>query len=419
MIPTLIASINGKVVGQLCDENGYWTFQYSPSWLPNGFPISPAFPLTAAKFADSATTRDVAWFFDNLLPEEAAREVLAKDAQVTIDDAWGLLTYFGAESAGAITLLTQEGTAAPAGLVQLPDAEIQRRIDQMPKRSLSADAPKRMSLAGAQHKLAVTVVNGELFEPTGNACSTHILKPDSKSEEYPHTSVNEHFCMSLAGALKLTVPKTEVRYVPWPIYLVERFDREVSGAELVRRHALDALQLLSLDRRLKYQKASTETLKECISKCRASLKTKQEIFAWIIFNVLIGNADAHMKNISFIVDPAGIRLAPFYDLVSTVVYATPQYDREGPHWPNVMLSMPIGKATKYSEVTRCDLLQVADELELGTKPAQRIVDELVRKIQPVSAEIMEHALVTATPGEKRLLNLIYQLPIKEMSQRLA
>ena len=418
---TLIASINGAVVGHVRDESGYWTFQYTESWLNNpiSFPISPALPLVFKKFSDTSTLRAVAWFFDNLLPEESAREVLAKDAKVTVDDAWGLLAYFGAESAGAITLLPEGSKVAPPGRISLSDPDLQQRIDQMPQRSLSANAPKRMSLAGAQHKLAVSLVNGELFEPIGDKCSTHILKPDSKNIAYPHTAVNEHFCMRLASILKITVPLTEVRRVPSPVYLIERFDRAISRERLVRCHVLDALQLLSLDRNLKYQKASATTLKECIDKCGAVLKSKQAIFAWVVFNVLIGNADAHMKNISFIVDSSGIRLAPFYDLVSTVVYATPQYDREGPHWPNVGLSMPIGQATSYSDVTRFGLLQVADELELGPKVALRILNELVKATEPAAANLLSNSVKTATPGEQRLLSLIYQLPIKEISKKLS
>ncbi|SFG25413.1 HipA N-terminal domain-containing protein [Neptunomonas qingdaonensis] len=50
-------------------------------------------------------TRPVQWFFDNLLPEEGARELLASGAKIDKADAFGLLETFGAESAGAMTLL--------------------------------------------------------------------------------------------------------------------------------------------------------------------------------------------------------------------------------------------------------------------------------------------------------------------------
>jgi len=42
---------------------------------------------------------------------------------------------------------------------------------------------------------------------------------------------------------------------------------------------------------------------------------------WVIFNYLIGNSDAHGKNISLLLLPEGPMLAPFYDLLSTRIYA--------------------------------------------------------------------------------------------------
>lgn len=415
---SLQASINGQPVGTLRQEQGYWSFQYAAEWLANGeaFPLSPALPLRAEKYQDDSTTRTVAWYCDNLLPEEAAREVLAADAGVTVDDAWGLLTYFGAESAGALTLLPPEAVPAEGGVVPLSDAELQQRIDQMPRRSLSAGSPKRMSLAGAQHKLAVVVREGALFEPVGSECSTHILKPDSRTDAYPHTAINEHFCMQLAAGLGLPVPATAIRYIPSAIYLVERFDRHQNGAGLERRHALDALQLLSYDRALKYHKASVATLNACLAHCAASLRAKQDLFAWTVFNVLIGNADAHMKNVSFLVDASGIRLAPFYDLVSTVVYATPEHDRHGPHWPRVDLSMPIGEARSFATITRADLFRFAEEMALPVKAAERRLTTMLKAIAPLADTLVSQLGQGA--GEKRLLRSIRQMPIREMVARL-
>jgi len=40
----------------------------------------------------------------------------------------------------------------------------------------------------------------------------------------------------------------------------------------------------------------------------------------VIFNYLIGNADAHGKNFSLLYDEGKPRLAPAYDLLSTAVY---------------------------------------------------------------------------------------------------
>jgi serine/threonine-protein kinase HipA len=418
---SLIASINGATVGVLHEEDGIWSFQYDQAWLAraDAFPISPGLPLKSEKIVDQGSKRPVQWFCDNLLPEELAREVLAKDAGVEIDDAWGLLAYFGSESAGAITLLPPDADSLGTGVRPLPNDELQRRINQMPRRSLSADSPKRMSLAGAQHKLAVSIQGGQLMEPLGAECSTHILKPDSKADGYPHTAINEHFCMQLAKSLDLPVPNTELRYVPWPIYLVERFDRERRGEQLLRLHTLDALQLLSLDRRLKYQKASAESLLACIKQCRTGARARQDIFRWTLFNVLIGNADAHLKNASFFISADGVTLAPFYDLVSTVVYTAAQFDQQGPHWPEATLSMPIGKARRYSEIQREDLLVFAEEINLRPQIADRHLKEMLAKILPSAERLIAEISPRAHAGEQRILQMIYHLPLKEMVAKLA
>lgn len=416
----LLASINGQPVGVLREEGGYWSFQYDPRWLSQRehYAISPKLPLQPEKIADNGTQRPVQWFCDNLLPEETTRELLAKDAAVGVDDAWGLLAYFGAESAGAITLQPPRGVAPASGLKPLPDDELQRRIDELPRRSLSADSPKRMSLAGAQAKLAVVLRDSQLHEPIGGECSTYILKPDSKVEGYPHTAINEYFCMTLARQVGLPVPEIQFRQAPSPIYLVERFDRNLRADAVERIHTLDALQLLSLDRRLKYSQASVETLNECIKLCRTPAQARINLFRWTVFNVLIGNHDAHMKNISFLVGPRGITLAPFYDLVSTVIYTTREYDPRPPHWPNVELTIPLGKARFFADLTRHDL--VAFGLQLGLKEgvAGRLIDTLVSTLNRDLPTIANQFRTIANAGQQRVINAILAMPIGEMSHKL-
>jgi len=49
-------------------------------------------------------------------------------------------------------------------------------------------------------------------------------------------------------------------------------------------------------------------------------KGLNELLNWVIFNHLIGNADAQVKNISLMLTPTRPMLAPFYDLMSTAIY---------------------------------------------------------------------------------------------------
>ncbi len=114
---TLVVYANGRHVGALTDENGIWSFGYDDTWTSasDAFPLSPAFPLTNEPVVDGSRERPVQWFFDNLLPEEGMRVALAREAKLDATDAWGLLAWYGRESAGALTLLP-EGAREAAGL---------------------------------------------------------------------------------------------------------------------------------------------------------------------------------------------------------------------------------------------------------------------------------------------------------------
>ncbi len=157
----LEARINDDLVGVLREADDLWQFEYDAAWQanPKGFDLSRALPRTQKLHVDGATHRTVQWYFDNLLPEEAMRTVLAKEAEIDAEDAFGLLAFYGSESAGSLVL---NNPASPVTLIQgvksLALADLNRRILNLPRVSLTHDAPKRMSLAGAQHRgYSVTV----------------------------------------------------------------------------------------------------------------------------------------------------------------------------------------------------------------------------------------------------------------------
>ncbi|MGI9211452.1 MAG: HipA domain-containing protein, partial [Methylococcaceae bacterium] len=315
---TLLASINGNPVGTLHEENGIWIFRYADAWIthPDSYALSPHLPLKADPILDLSTTRPVQWYFDNLLPEENQRILLASDARLDAADAFGLLGYYGAESAGSLTLLPAEGYPQELEVLRpLSDEALYERIRQMPKAPLTHAAIKRMSHAGAQHKLAVVFQDGQLFEPAGATPSTHILKPDHPDNtDYPHSVINEWFVMRLAKRLKLEVPEVHRRYVPAPVYIIDRFDRIRNEDGWQRRHVIDACQLLGLDRSFKYNEGSVGNLAVLANACRSPAVARTRLFSWLVFNILVGNTDAHLKNLSFMVSHDGIQLAPHYDL---------------------------------------------------------------------------------------------------------
>lgn len=433
---SLHALINQTEVGTLQDVGGLWSFTYSEAWLNDGqrFALSPHLPLTADPLLDGATRRPVQWYFDNLLPEEGQRRLLASDARLDAADAFGLLAWYGTESAGSITLLPPEAPVpSDEPLRPLRDDVLEERIRQLPKAPLTHAAIKRMSLAGAQHKLAVVFQDGALFEPAGSTPSTHILKPDHPDDDYRHSVSNEWFVMRLAKRLGLDIPEVHRRYVPSPVYLIDRFDR-IPGAEgsagWQRRHVIDACQLLGLDRTFKYSQGNMENLAALAKACRSPAVARTRLFNWLVFNVLVGNSDAHLKNLSFLVSHEGVQLAPFYDLLSVACYDTPAFDKKA--WPDrTQLAWPILGVQHFSDIKRALLLEAGAALNLTKGTATRLLDNLHHRIVPetealyadVEAEnarqIAEHpGLGVTLTGESRCLRTILHTVVKEMARQL-
>jgi HipA-like protein len=424
---TLVAYANGQRVGVVSDENGIWSLTYDKTWLAreDAFVLSPAFPLHAEPFVDGSSQRPVQWFFDNLLPEEEMRTALAREAKVSAGDAWGLLAYYGRESAGALTLLAEGEREASSGLQPLSNAELEARIQAMPQRALTATAPKRMSAAGAQQKLLLSLrgdaPNYALFEPVGNEPSMHLLKPDMRSTGYPHSAINEFFCMQLARALGVRVPSTHFMRVPSACYVIDRFDRDMSVEPVRRLHTVDAMQLLNYDRNFKYRNATAQVLRDAIEKTATRAMARLDIFRWAVFNVLIGNADSHLKNLSFFVSHRGYMLAPFYDLVSTVVYHTPTYQpQQRDRWPHCDLTMPIGAATQFADVSRKNMLAFGAALGLPPKGAEKLLDDMLSVVGSRVTDTRKAVDEIAKPnaGEVRLLDSIVAMPLAEMSRAL-
>jgi serine/threonine-protein kinase HipA len=422
--------INDRPVGVLSEEGDSWAFAYEPAWAsdPEGFDLSPALPRSAGRIVDGASERPVQWYFDNLLPEEGLRTIYAREARLGGEDAFGLLAFYGAESAGSLVLLPPgQGPVAAGGCRPLPDEELSARIRNLPRVPLMRDAPKRMSVAGAQHKLLVVLEGDDLFEPMPGEASTHILKPNHPDDAYRSTVINEYFTMRLARALGLAVPEVSRRYVPEPVYLVERFDRYREGGVVRRRHAIDTCQLLGRARAFKYTAATVESLSAIADACRAPAAARLWLFRWLVFNLIVGNGDNHLKNISALVSAEGIELAPAYDLLSTAVYETRAFN-EQPRWPDVELALPLPGARHFGEVTRARVMEAADALGVPSAIAGRELSRFVGKAASEARGLIdriefENDSVTETArvhlaGEMRLVRAIETVVIAEAMARL-
>jgi serine/threonine-protein kinase HipA len=404
---TLNAYLNDQRVGTLSEGNDLWRFEYDPAWAntPGSFDLAPSLSRATLLHQDGATQRPVQWYFDNLLPEEALREALIKDAGLKGDDAFALLQYLGAESAGSLVLLPPGMDAKPPGqLKPLLDAALSQRIRNLPRQSLSSGAPKQMSVAGAQHKLLVVLRDGKLYEPVGSEPSTHILKPDHLSDDYPSSVINEYAMLQLAAHLGLAAPTVHRMYVPEPVYIIERFDRfQNDEGATQRRHVIDACQLLGKSRNFKNTSASLQTMAACIAQCRNRAIARQRLYRWLIFNMLTGNDDNHLKNISFMVSEEGIEVSPPYDMLCTAVYRTTAFAEERATWPAVDMMIALPGAQTFGQVTREAMLQAGEALGLNRRISERELDRMTSALPPAFA---------AVRGEIEAQNLAFPEPVK-------
>ncbi|TWX64220.1 HipA domain-containing protein [Colwellia sp. C1TZA3] len=371
--------VNDTLMGVITEKTNIWTFQYEQSWVKTrgAFALCPDIPLIEKVQIDGSSKRPIQHFFDNLLPEENARILLAKDLGVKDKlDTFMLLEKSGKESAGALTITSEDILLPERSMAHLTYDELNSRIQNLPKSPLNNQNTKRMSLAGAQHKMLVIMQGDDICEPNLSMPSTHILKPKhSVPDEYWQTTMNEWFVMTLAKAVGLDVPPVRILYTPEPVYIIERFDRQGEFPEHQRVHIIDACQLLGVDKLAKYPMSTVETYKKVIEASRPKGKTIQRLYQWVLFNLLMGNGDAHLKNMSFYQVGDGSVLSPFYDLLSTAIYAPPHDTL------NEGLSIAIGGKERFGDVEYADLVVFASEIGLPIKVMKKVTSTMVSKIE--------------------------------------
>ncbi len=329
-------------------------------------------------------------FFAGLLPDESKREIIAKNLGISAANDFAMLEQIGGECAGAVTFMPA-GEKLPERNYHyrpLTDAKLAEILRMLPRRPLLAGEDGiRLSLAGAQDKIAVQVRNQQISLPLGGAPSTHILKP--ALEHFAGIVFNEMFCMKLAGAIGLESAKAAAAKVENIDYLlVERYDRRIvkdaaGGAEyLEREHQEDFCQALGIAPENKYQNEGGPSLKQCFALVRdcsaAPVLDLQRLLDAVIFNFLIGNHDAHGKNFSLLYG-GGARLAPLYDVLSTAYY--PELAKK--------MAMKIGDEYVSDRVLAKQFEQMADEAGLAKPLVKRRVQELAEKVLSEAPKITD------------------------------
>ena len=366
------------------------SFSYSEEWLrkSGAEAIHPDVPLQAG----TIDTPYIGAFFENLLPEGEQRTVIGLREQVST--VFGMLARIGGESAGAYTLLPEGETPQPPVYQSLTWEQVKVLLHADGAQSAEREAieqavkdmPKpRMSMSGAQFKILLCLdEQGVPSRPLGNAPSTHILKPDIGRPDIKTfaSSVNETIVMRAAALCGL--PTARVHYQPIAqACLVERYDRvRQQDGSLRRLWQADFCQLLGVQSGAKYEHEGGPSFRDCYEKLSLSVQPapdRRNLLRWLFFNLCVGNNDSHAKNLSLLATPGGLRLAPFYDMMCTRVYAglSPQF------------AFDIAGESEPGKLTQDHLVELARQLGIKTRFLQKLAVDMARQVGPNIAAAAE------------------------------
>jgi len=372
-VSVLEVNLHGDPVGTLTDLGGDRTiFTFADDHVANvgrptlGLAFKDEFGELRTDFRPYR--KRVMPFFSNLLPEGHLRRYLAGRAGVNPEREFQLLRALGRDLPGAVTITPAGGEA------RSPDV-----ADDEDRRDVPHEAALRFSLAGVQLKFsAVMETHGGLTIPASGVGGSWIVKLPSR--EYAGVPENEFSMMRLAHLVGMNVPDIHlvgigaIGNLPGGIdeigghaFAIERFDRLSDGT---RVHIEDFAQVYGLCPEDKHGHASLRNIAQVIA-AEGNDADIVEYVRRLTFNMLIGNADMHLKNWSLIyLDRRHASLAPAYDLVATV-----------PYIPGDGTNMKISRAKVFSEFSVDELAHLAVKASIPRKVAIDAARETVQRFR--------------------------------------
>lgn len=319
-----IGSFQTTLIGYLSRNSG--AFCYDRDYLASSKarPISQSLPLREKPFSAAEAQP----YFEGLVPEGAARVILAAQLQCRENDYVAMLEYCGLDVVGDIAITsTSIEHLPPAFYEPISPADLANHLNK-PKSIAALNGASRLSLAGTQNKtglahMPAAPLSEGWLRPCGSAASTHILKVGSSN----NVSYLEYLCCNAALLCNVAAAQTSLLELDAPVICSKRFDRRIKAdnglLSVTRLHQEDLTQAFGLTSGSKYAELESGTIGRIAhfidEHSSNPIEDLEQLTRLICFNFLIGNCDNHLKNISLIYneDWSEVRLAPAYDLVST------------------------------------------------------------------------------------------------------
>lgn len=384
----LAVNLHGQRIGiinRIAGDRHLFSFEQDYVDDPNRPTLSLSFKGQAGGLVmpTRAVTARVPAFFSNLLPEGHLREYLAARAGVKPQREFFLLAVLGTDLPGALTV-------APIGQpsdTAAGDAGDRHHNQPFPEAAL------RFSLAGVQLKFsAIIEASGGLTIPANGVGGSWIVKlPSSRFAAVPE---NEYTMMTLARAVGIEVPAIKlidirnIRGLPPDVgamegraLAVQRFDRR-NGGEAI--HMEDFAQIFGLYPEDKYLHRSYGNI-AAVLWAETGEGSSYEFLRRLVFSVLIGNGDMHLKNWSMLYpDRRTPVLSPAYDFVATL-----------PYIPGDQLGLTFGGSRTLGAITTDQVRRLADTARLPVSPLWPIVVETAERAVAEWSRLDEKDLLPA------------------------
>ncbi len=389
-------------------------FCYATSYLSDSDarPISISLPLQEYAFSAEQTRN----YFEGLLPEGFTRRSVAQWMHLDENDYLSILYGLGRECLGAVQI-TAEGEAPEAAYEPISNEQVRSLAAEGATKSTELVMKSHLSLTGASGKVGLyyDATHDAWYLPKGTAPSTHIVK--QSHIRLNEIVTNEQLCLLTAARCGIEIPQsfiinTGAGTESEVLFATQRYDRVfpdhphvVSGMPSpLRLHQEDFAQAMGVPASAKYETEEGRHMAGMFEILRAHsedpIRDQLKLWDLIVFNCLIGNTDAHVKNFSLLYDESlhSARLAPAYDVVSTTVYEVSTRN----------LAFRIGTAATIDEISSAAFRAAAKEAGLGEKLAMRHASELTERFLPALRVSAEQLADTGYPKAVELAEKIQQ-----------
>jgi serine/threonine-protein kinase HipA len=396
---TLYILMNGIQVGRLEKiAYGALRFTYDTDWLkqPGARPVSLSLPLTNQSYSGDV----VYHFFDNLLPDnQQLRTRIQARFQIPTNQPFDLLANIGRDCVGAIQLIDSVPSIFEKKIKYKPLTEerIAALLRNYPTNPLGMsvdDGDFRISIAGAQEKMAFLFHQNQWCEPLQDTPTTHIFKLPigfiaHQNMDLRDSCENEWLCALLGKAYGLPVADCEILYFEdMKVLSVKRFDRYLSSDHnwIMRLPQEDMCQALGVSSHLKYQSDGGPGMKEIMNLLlgsRNAIEDRDMFFCTQVFFWLIAGIDGHAKNFSVFLEADGkYRLTPLYDIMSAYpLIKNSQLQRQ-----KIKMAMAFeGKNRHYhwDSIQNRHFIETAKAIDYSLDRAEGILNEMLKKTDAV------------------------------------